>query len=865
MLQRKTFFAFGCLLFSYASYAQNNTLDSLLKIIDGAKSDSVKARLYIEAGNWQKQSLPDSALYFFRKAELLAGKNTAVKEKQDQQKYMALQATAIRFAGNIHLGTGNYEKARELYSHAAPLFEKAGDLKGLSACYSNTGVTYSIQGDYDKAINEYERALKIAKKLEDPGALSQSYSNIGIVYDEKGQYDKALEYFLSALKIDEKSGDDLRTAGAYSNIGIVYKAQGLYDKSLTYYKKALEIYEKIGEKKQMSDGLNNLGNVYMALKNYDQALDCYNRALKITGETGDRRGMSATLSNMGNLHHALGEYNKVEDYYQKSLAIKNEIGDRYGMALLYTNLADLYISLTDSAALTESQKKTYLLKATSYAQLSYQMGQEMGVIPWINSAAGTLMTAYKKQGLYQKALEYAEIFIKTNDSLISSEQTRILAEMESRYENEKKQLLIDKMESQKIADDKTILAQQAENRRQQIILISVVAGLIIILVFSVIVFRMFRQKRRDNILLAQQNNEIRQQKEEILSQRDEIMAQRDVLHVQKKEITDSITYAKRIQTALLPDLNLILCGNQHVSGFFILYKPRDIVSGDFYWATRVNEWLLFTVADCTGHGVPGAFMSMLGVSYLNEIVRKKEITDAAAVLNHLRDAVIESLKQQKGFSKEIMDESVKDGMDIAFCALNTTTLELQFAGANNPLYIIKPAIEDVSKLVFTENHPCPIPKGWDDFQRLPPLREGQEVDENHEKDSFETASLAVGQVTTEANSQQSPDSYREANSRLIELKGDKMPIGIHERMSPFTLHKIQLQQGDSLYLCSDGFADQYGEKTGKKFMVKKLKELLLQNAGLSHDEQKQMLAQTFDEWKGAGKQIDDVTILGITV
>lgn len=826
MLPKRIFVIFALISLSYASYGQQHTLDSIQKILNHRQTDSVTVRLYIEAGNLLKTTLPDSALSCYRKAETLANKNTSSTEKKDLMKFQALQATAIRFAGNIHLGTGDYEKAREFYGRAAPLFEKAGDLKGLSACYSNTGVTFSIQGDYDKAIDEYERALKIARKLDDPGALSQCYTNIGIVYDEKGQYDKALEYFLAALKIDEKSDDALRMAGAYSNIGIVYKAQGLYDKSLAYYQKALATYEKIGAKKQMSDGLNNMGNVYMARKNYDQALDCYNRALSITGETGDRRGMSATLSNLGNLHHALGEYNKVEDYYQKSLAIKNEIGDRYGMALLYTNLADLYISLTDSAALTENQKKSYLLKAISYAQRSYQMGQEMGVVPWINSAAGTLMTAYKKQGLYQKAMEYAEIFIKTNDSLISSEQTRILAEMESRYENEKKQLLIDKMESQKMADDKTILAQQAENRRQQIILISVVAGLIIILVFSVIVLRMFRQKKRDNIILAQQNNEIRQQKEEILSQRDEIMAQRDVLHLQKKEITDSITYAKRIQSALLPDLNLILRGNRGITDFFVLYKPRDIVSGDFYWATEVNGWLLFTVADCTGHGVPGAFMSMLGVSFLNEIVRKKEITDAAAVLNHLRDAVIESLKQQKGFTKEIMDESVKDGMDIAFCALNTETLELQFAGANNPLYIVR---SPQSAVRSPQSAVCSLQSSV--HSRLPTEDCGLEND----------------------------------NWRLIEQKGDKMPIGIHERMSSFTLHKVQLHKGDSLYLCSDGFADQYGEKTGKKFMVKKLKEFFLQNAGLHPEEQRQLLVKTFDEWKGASKQIDDVTILGITV
>lgn len=202
------------------------------------------------------------------------------------------------------------------------------------------------------------------------------------------------------------------------------------------------------------------------------------------------------------------------------------------------------------------------------------------------------------------------------------------------------------------------------------------------------------------IEIQNQKNEIEAQRDEIEAQRDEIASQRDMVteqkdHIegQKKEITDSITYARRIQSAILPDLTSLF--QQTTSGFFVVYKPKDIVSGDFYWGTRYDNMLAFAVADCTGHGVPGAFMSMLGVSFLNEIVRKKEFTSAGAVLDALRLSVIEALKQKENEEEMMMPSAtlsaVKDGMDIVFCILDLGTLTLNCAGANNSLYVLKHA------------------------------------------------------------------------------------------------------------------------------------------------------------------------------
>jgi ligand-binding sensor domain-containing protein/serine phosphatase RsbU (regulator of sigma subunit)/ABC-type amino acid transport substrate-binding protein len=292
-----------------------------------------------------------------------------------------------------------------------------------------------------------------------------------------------------------------------------------------------------------------------------------------------------------------------------------------------------------------------------------------------------------------------------------------------------------------------------------------------------------QQKKRLEKLVKERTRELEEANAEIEAQRDLATQQRDQISQQKKEITDSIHYAKRIQSSVLPSttyLKLLL--PEH----FILFKPRDIVSGDFYWITENDGKPIVTAADCTGHGVPGAFMSLLGIAFLNEIVNKSPHLSAGEILDQLRKYIIKSL-HQKGLEGES-----KDGMDMTLCIFDLPNKSVQFAGANNPLYLI---------------------------------RDGQ----------------------------------------LLEYKGDKMPVSIHEKMAAFTTHQIQVRKGDVMYLFSDGYADQFGGPGGKKFMYKALKELLLQIHGLPMKEQKETATKRFEEWKGEFDQVDDVVILGIRI
>lgn len=227
--------------------------------------------------------------------------------------------------------------------------------------------------------------------------------------------------------------------------------------------------------------------------------------------------------------------------------------------------------------------------------------------------------------------------------------------------------------------------------------------------------------------------------------------------------------------------------------FFILYKPKDIVSGDFYYAlahrpkNSDNELFYFCTADCTGHGVPGALMSMLGISNLNETIIEKNISEPHEILNNVRKGIIESL------DSEDKSEENKDGMDCVLCAFDFTNSTLTFAAANNPLWI---------------------------------CRDGQ----------------------------------------MLEYKADKMPVGkYHSEVSSFTLQQVQLQKGDVVYSFSDGFADQFGGEKGKKFKYKPFQELLLKNANLPMEQQKNTLDAAFENWRGQLDQVDDVLVVGIKI
>lgn len=278
--------------------------------------------------------------------------------------------------------------------------------------------------------------------------------------------------------------------------------------------------------------------------------------------------------------------------------------------------------------------------------------------------------------------------------------------------------------------------------------------------------------------------EIESQKEKIEMQRDLAERQRDEISAQKKALTDSIRYASRIQSALQPESNSL---SKIFSDYFILNKPKDIVSGDFYWFFTKEDKTVVAVADATGHGVPGAFMSLLGMEFLEETVRSSGIMQPDKILDNLKDHIIKSMGQT-GRTGETMD-----GMDIALISIDMANYSLQFAGANNPLLVIR-------------------------------------------------------------------------NNNIIEIKGDNMPLGYQIRTNkPFTIHDLQIKPGDSIYLFSDGYPDQFGWRTDKKFNKHNFKELLLSIQNVPMKAQKILLENNLKNWMGDLEQVDDIMVIGLQI
>jgi serine phosphatase RsbU (regulator of sigma subunit) len=312
------------------------------------------------------------------------------------------------------------------------------------------------------------------------------------------------------------------------------------------------------------------------------------------------------------------------------------------------------------------------------------------------------------------------------------------------------------------------------------------------LCLSFILWRGFLIRVKQSRMIEKRNKELRSALEIVNSQKNQIEAAHE-------QITASINYARYIQTSVLPKTDeLESCFSEH----FILHKPAEIISGDFYWMSEVGNKTIIAAADCTGHGVPGAFMSMLGITLLNEIVNKEYVTNPGVILDRLRKEVTDSMRQ-KGERWE-----QKDGMDIALCTIDREKMEVLFAGANNPLYLIrKQGIEDDAMI----------------------------TDESYDNDNF------------------------------IEIKGDPMPIGITDEMHSFTSHKIDIQKGDSYYLFSDGFPDQFGGPDHKKFSHKRFRKILIQTRVKTMTEQKLMLDNVLHEWKGKNNQTDDILVIGFRI
>lgn len=595
---------------------------------------------------------------------------------------------------------------------------------------------YLWQFDLPEAYNKLKYAVKLASSLHYNRGELNAYNDMANYCIRAGNVDFSNENRLHALAVAERMNDSLRIAGLWVGLGLGQHTAGNPDSSLVYYFKAKPYLEKSGSKDRISRLYAFLAWSYQELHQDSIALDYALRALTIRKEIKFQDGIYASLGSVRSIYLSMHNYEKALEYSREAFDYRVKDGTDQGIALGYMGLGEVQEKMNevDSALMNYNKALALILKVNNKIVLE-------DIYKHLSSALdlkGDSIAAYR----------YYRLHINLKDSLDKAELSVKQARTKEIYDLESKNAELELKE-------KDINLQRKSLWGLALILsISCVLGIII--------FMNYRQKKKLAVDLS---------------------VQKKVVEEKNLDITNSIVYAKRIQQAILPSLAEI---KKALPDSFVLYHPKDIVSGDFFWFTETADSHYIAAVDCTGHGVPGALMSMIGFNFLSQIVNEMRIADTAEILNTLHRKILLAL------NKDFSTHEVKDGMDIALLRIYKGKNEIEFSGAVRPLYIIE-------------------------------------------------------------------------NGNLNLIKGDIYSIGGIKDVDgeSFSSHRISVSKGASLYLFSDGFADQFGGPFGKKFKYKALKELFISIHQLPMEEQKQKMNEAFEKWKGNLEQVDDVMIIGV--
>lgn len=652
--------------------AQNHAkIDSLQSLLNSNLPDSTRIQAQIELGRVYLTSSPKIALEHYQKAKKQVQNNYA-KNSRTFKRYQARIFQRESWVHSVYLGA--YDTALVLVNQALILAQEIQALSELADAYNTLGTIYTLQGDYDSALYAYEKALGIHKTAKNQKRMAATYNNIGTVYDHRGDYAQAVKFYQRALRIYENKGDKKNASYNYHNIGALYNLLDDVEKAIFYYEKALEIQEAIGDKIALAAGYINMGDVYLTRDDYSQALTYSEKALDIQKELEDKAGMISTYAYIGDIYVDKKYFSKAESFFQKSLGLSQKLGNSLDIASGLNNLSRIKILLEEFPL------------AIQYAQECLTIAEELEALDFIKRSYMNLSEAYEATNEPLRALKYYKQYSEVKDSILNQEQLNLISELTSQYQFEQQEQEIEK---QQIILDK----QQAEIKAQDLqkqFFIGIIIG---VGLFLVVVSYFLYQRNKANKILSEQQSEIKEKNEELLTSQEELQQnmeelqatqevlekQKDILEVKNNQILRSIRYAQTIQTAILPSNHQI---QDIFPNSFLIFRPKDIVSGDFYWFSQHGERKLVAAMDCTGHGVPGAFMSLVGNDVLNEIIIQNNIIDPATILFYLNQEIRKKLNQAQGANN--------DGMDGGFCLvepLNNNQYKITYAGAKNQLFI----------------------------------------------------------------------------------------------------------------------------------------------------------------------------------
>lgn len=524
--------------------------------------------------------------------------------------------------------------------------------------YSAVGWIKFREAEYDEAVHFAGEAKELATALGYQKGLAASYNLSGVVYCEQGNYLPAADNFLNSLRINEKRNDVKAMVSSYGNLGIVHMYMKNYEKAKEYYRKSFELAGTIGHSRGQIGALLNIGLMCRQQERFEEGLACYYRALALMDSAKNHDAQGTAYLNMGNIYEDMADRaeekgdkagiiensKKAEQYIHKALALAQEKNDRYALCHLHANLASVYHQ-AGKLDLAEQE----IIKATAILD---EIGTNNSLECMIHDVYWQILD---KKGEHKKALYHFKQFKLLSDSLNADENRKQLIEKDLQYGYEKKEA---ELKAAAKAEQAVIEeAARAEKQKQQLISLAIAVGLVLSLIFGALIFNRFRVTKRQKSLIEAQKQEVEQK---------------------SREIQDSISYAKNVQKAILPSEQHF---KEHFTSHFIFYRPKDVVAGDFYWLETLNteggEWVLVAAADATGHGVPGALVSVVCSNALNRAVHEHGLKNPGEVLDKTTDIVLDT------FIKS--DTSISDGMDISLLAIDKKRNKAFWSGANNGL------------------------------------------------------------------------------------------------------------------------------------------------------------------------------------
>ncbi|HRE74603.1 MAG TPA: tetratricopeptide repeat protein [Flavobacteriales bacterium] len=646
------------------------------------------------------------------------------------------------------------EQAREYATKALQSAEKANYKDGMGFAYYNYGNINYYLDEYEEGKKNLGEAKKIFEGTGNEKGLGYVFNTSGEILTLEGAYGDALTNLFEALKHFEKIKDNVGLARVNNNIGLIHYYQKNYEEALKYFNQALVTADET----RVGDASLYIGRVFIEKNNYTEAETYLKKALEIGVKNEDNYIISDCYYLLGRIDAFYGESEKAMDEFQKSMALKEQLEDGQGIALCSIHIGNLYLNQKDAA------------KARNYFYRAITLAKEIGIREELKDAYLGLSNAYHYEQQFDSAFFYLDLHNEVFNELLSEEASKKLAKLEASLESQRREAQI---ESERKLQEYT----------RKVIVYSGIAIIFVLLVVAYMMYNRYRLKQKANEQLQSYNDQLKQFN-------DEITHQKEIIEEKNRDIMDSIRYAKRIQEAILPAHDLM---SAHIRDFFVLYRPKDIVSGDFYWSLPIQEngrnKILFAAVDCTGHGVPGAFVSIVGYNGLNRAVKEFHLYEPSKILDKLTELVEDTFKQQGS-------SNIKDGMDITLCSLeylDNETAVLKFAAANNPLWIFRNGTE------------------WE------------------------------------------------------EVKADKQPIGAFDDRKPYTQHEFILSKGDTFYIFSDGYPDQFGGDKGKKYKYSKFRDYLQAIIPHNMEKQKELLSEEIVAWTGDLEQVDDQCVIGIRI